>query len=163
MPTYRYRIADFTPVATATDVLTITGCANKTIQISQISIGGDATAASLYDIYLIKRVTANTGGTATNPAGVPSSSKNEPHQATITLYTGNPSGLGTGLNLDGDHIFLPAAATPVYAAPVEYNWGVRGDEKPTLNGANESFCINFGGNAVPSGASLYLSIEWQEV
>jgi hypothetical protein len=161
MPTYRYRAADFTPVATATDALVLTGIAGKTITISQMTISGVATAASFYDVYILKRTTANTGGTATNPTGTPSSSGNEAALGTISLYSANPT-LGTGANIDGDRVFLPATGTPLYAPPLIFEYGTRGDEKPTLKGSGDSFCVNFNGQAVPTGTSLYISIEWQE-
>ena len=162
MPTYRYRVADVTPVATATDVLELRGVAGKKITVSHISISGTATAASIYDVYITKRTTLNTGGASTNPTATPHSSRCEPHQAVLYLYTANPT-LGTGTALDGDKVFFPAAATPVGGGGVTYNWGNRGDDKPELNGPNDALTINFNGAAVPAGASLYITIEWQEV
>ena len=66
-PTYAYRVADFSPVAAATDVLVLTGAANKVIRVTKVGVTGSATAAALVDLYITKRTTANSGGTSTNP------------------------------------------------------------------------------------------------
>ena len=61
--TFHYVAQDVTPVATATDVVVLSGSASKVIRVTKVSIVGTATAASIYDHYVIKRTTANTGGT----------------------------------------------------------------------------------------------------
>lgn len=162
LATYFYRLADYVPVATCTDALNIRGVAGKIIYITRISVGGVATAASLYDLYLTRRTTANTGGTFTNPVGASADARDPAHSAVINLYTANPT-VGTGVALDGERLWLPAAATPT-APPgrLVYEFGTRGGKAPTLRSALDSISINFNGQAVPAGTSLYLNVEWAE-
>lgn len=160
--TFHYRVGDFTPAATATDVLSLNGKTGVTVEVTKMTISGTATAAAIYDLYLTKRIVANTLGTFTNPVPTPSDSV-DVAGAMLYLYTANPTiGLG-GAALEGDKLYLPASATPASApSRIEYTWGTRGDQGPILKSPADSVTINFNGQAVPAGTSLYLSIEWIE-
>ena len=161
--TFHYVAQDVTPVATATDVVVLSGSASKVIRVTKVSIVGTATAASIYDHYVIKRTTANTGGTSTTPTAAQADSADAAQTATLRLYTANPSALGTGVSVEANKTYLSASATPGAAAlPVVYTFGTRNDKAIVLRGTSESLAINFNGQAVPAGASLYLSIEWTE-
>ena len=161
--TFKYTAIDITPVATATDVLVLKGSASKIVRVTRACILGSATAASIYDLYLVKRSTVNTGGTSTAPTPTSSDSADAAATATLALYTANPSALGTGSTLEATKVYLPAGATPASAGAVrEYFFGTRNDKAPVLRGATESIAFNFAGQAVPAGASLYMVIEWTE-
>ena len=161
--TYRWRIADVAPAATCTDLITLSGSATKTVTITKIEVSGDATAASILDVYLTKRTTANTGGTSTNPTNISLADSNGPAQtAALTLYSANPSALGTGTPMEGRHVILPNASTPASNDIAIWAWGNRGDMAPVLRGINEFIAVNLNGNAVPTGGNLYISIEWNE-
>lgn len=160
--TYRYLASDFTPVATATDALVISGSASKVIRVVNITVGGTATAASIYDAYIVKRTTANTGGTATNPAATKADSNDSNATATLSLYSANPT-IGTGTTFDGARIYLSAGSAPANAGTIKsFTYGNKGDKAMVLRGASESIAVNFNGQAVPAGASLYISVEWTE-
>ena len=162
-PTFRYTAIDITPVATATDVLVLKGSATKIVRVTRASILGSATGASIYDLYLTKRTTANTGGTSTAPTATSSDTLDGAATATLALYTANPSALGTGTLLEGSKVYLPAGSTPAGAATVrEFEFGTRNEKAPVLRGVAQSIAFNFAGQAVPAGASLYLMIEWTE-
>lgn len=162
-PTFRYTAVDITPVATATDVLVLTGSATKTIRVTRAGILGTATTASIYDLYLTKRTTANTGGTSTAPTPAQSDSSDAAATATLTLYTANPSALGTGVILEASKIYLPAGATPAGAGTEkQFIFGNRNDKAPVLRGVAQSIAFNFAAQAVPAGASIYLIVEWTE-
>jgi hypothetical protein len=161
--TFHYVAQDITPVATATDVLVLTGSATKVIRVTKVVIVGTATAASIYDHYVVKRTAANTAGTSTNVTAAKSDSTDDAQTATLALYTANPSALGTGIAVEANKTYLSASASPGAAAlPSAYTFGVRNDKAIVLRGTSESLAINFNGQAVPAGASLYLSIEWTE-
>ena len=161
--TYHYVAADVTPVATATDVVVLSGSATKVVRVTKVTLVGTATAASIYDHYVIKRTAANTGGTSTTPTAAKSDSNDPAQSATIRLYTANPSALGTGVTVEANKTYLSASATPGAAAlPIVYTFGTRGDKPIVLRGTSESLAFNFGGAAVPSGANLYIAIEWTE-
>ena len=161
--TFRYAAQDITPVATATDVLTLSGSASKVIRVTKVSVVGTATAASIYDFYLIKRTAANTGGTSTSPTASKSDSNDAAQSGTLRLYSANPSALGAGTTAEANKTYLSASSSPGAAAlPVVYTFGVRGDKAIVLRGTSESLAFNFNGQAVPSGTQLYMQIEWTE-
>lgn len=161
--TFKYVAQDITPVATATDVLVLSGSASKVIRVTKVSLVGTATAASIYDHYVIKRTAANTGGTSTNVTAAQCDSNDAAQTAVLKLYTANPSALGTGIAVEANKTYLSASATPGAAAlPIVYTFGTRNDKAIVLRGTSESLAINFNGQAVPAGASLYLNIEWTE-
>lgn len=159
-PTYSYQSATLTPVATATDVVTLTGAATKTIRVTKVCVSGQATTAAVYDIFLIKRTTADTGGTSTTPTPAQHDSNDAVAVGTINLYTANPT-LGTGIAVRSAHVVLVDADTPAWeATPVCWTFGDNADEKVALRGVAQQFAINHGGAAVPTGASLMYTIEW---
>jgi hypothetical protein len=163
-PTYSYVINDYTPTTAATDMLTICGSATKTIRVMRVQAGGDATAASIYDVYLYKRTAANTGGTATNPTPTKRDSNDAAASATLTLYSANPSALGTGTMFRGGHALLAAATTPAVAPLwVDWTFGNIGERQIVLRGAAECLAVSNNGNSVPSGTSIYITIDWEEV
>ena len=159
-PTYSYQSAALTPVATATDVVTLTGSASKTIRVTKVCVSGVATTAAVYDVFLIKRTTADTGGTSTTPTPAQHDSNDSAASGTINLYTANPT-LGTGVAVGGAHLVLTDADTPVqHNTPTCWNFGDNADEKIALRGVAQQLAINHGGAAVPTGASMLYTVEW---
>jgi hypothetical protein len=160
-PTYRYVAADYTPPTTSTDALVLAGASGKVIRVVKISVGGTATAASIYDLYLYKRTAANTGGTATNPNGISADSADPAASGVLSLYSVAPT-VGTGSLFEGARVYLSAGSAPANAGALkEYVWGNHNDKAPTIR-SGEYFAIGFNGQTVPAGASLYISIEWTE-
>ncbi len=158
--TFRYTAIDITPVATATDVLVLKGSASKVIRLTKVTVMGSATASAIYDAYLVKRTAANTGGTSTNPSATTADSSDPAQSGTVVLYSANPSALGTGTTMEAAKIYLGTAA--ITSPQVNFIWGNRNDKAPMLRGTSESLAINFNGAAVPTGASMYLTLEWTE-
>jgi hypothetical protein len=159
--TYAFQGTDLTPYATAQDYIVLTGSATKTLKLAQVCFGGDATAASIYDIYLYKRTTPDTGGTATSQTLTQYDSNDPAPTGVVSLYTVAPTA-GTGTLIRGGHMVLLNATTPAAQSTLTcWQFGV-GEEKPTLRGVNQQIAINHGGAAVPGGASSYYLIEWTE-
>jgi len=163
IPTYSYTVNDYTPTTSATAMLSICGSSTKTVRVRRVLVGGDATANAIYDVYLFKRTTLNTGGTATSPTATLHDSKNPTASATLYLYTANPSGLGTGTMFRGGHLLLPNATTPT-TTPLWWDWqfGTVNEQSLVLRGAAECLEISNNGNTVPGGTSIYLTISWTE-
>ena len=67
LPTYKAVLFDVVPYATASDILNISIPTTSTIAlvISRVYVSYDATAASTASVYIIRRSTANTGGSTT--------------------------------------------------------------------------------------------------
>jgi hypothetical protein len=161
-PTYRCSIVDFTPATTATDFVTLVGAAGKTITVTNVAVNGDATAAATVDLYLLKRTTLDTAGSATQPSIAKMDSSDVAPSGVVNQYSANPT-LGTGVLILGTHMSLPPSTTPgLPLVGVDVTFGTRPAKALKLIGANESLAINWNGNAVPAGTSLYINIEWTE-
>lgn len=156
-------ISGLTPAASATDILTITGKSGRMVTINQIQISGIATAATAIPISIVKRSTANTGGTSSPVAAVPvDSGTNTQAFASVAAYTANPSGLGTAVgSVNAARMILSTPSASVGTAPVVVNFERLYMRAPTLRDSTESLCINYGG-ATASGNSIDISISWTE-
>lgn len=162
-PTYHVTVSDVIPAATATDVLTLCGSATKTIRINRIQITADATATSVIDLYVYKRSAVNTGGTSTTPTIAQHDSHDPAPSAVARLYSANPSALGAGVLLVGDHYALPAAASTGYpGVPWIEDFGNRNDKTVVLYGTAECLAISLNGQTIPAGMGLYAAFEWTE-
>lgn len=159
--TYRYFSSDNTPAATPTDVFTITGSASKTIRIKKIVLGGKAGTAGHFVWLLIRRSTANTGGTSTAPAGLKHDTNDPTAAATLALYTVNASPLGTTVGtVRGGRLFHNLAT----AQPDRLVWdfSTNQDKALILRGATDILAINGAGGTLPASATLDIEIEWEE-
>ncbi len=164
IPTYSVVAFDLIPVATATDIFQLVGSATKTIKITRIKMSADSTGAAEVDFYGYKRTTANTGGTITHPTPTKYDSLNSAPTAVVNQYSANPTTLGTGTLFAATQFVCPSALTgsgiPIF--PIDTSFGIRNNQALILRGVNESISISLGGNAIPDGLTIYLTIEWTE-
>lgn len=162
MPTYVAATATFTPPASATDIVTITGSATKTIRILRIEFSARQTTAGQVLVYLVKRSTANTGGTAVAATIVPVDRQNAAATATVNAYTANPT---TG-NLVGNvavcDVLIPAPATAVDRnRAVLFDANLAG-QPIVLKGATDCLSINLNGATVTGIGSATATITFAE-
>ncbi len=158
--TYTATITALATAALATDVFTVTGSATKLVKIRRFVISGSQTTAGSVRFVTLKRSTANTVGTSTNPTAVPHDSNNAAATATINAYTANPTtGALVGNLVTKNVIVETAAATTDFQG-----WDYSQDEavQPViLRGIAQVFAINLGGVTV-AGSSLNISVVWTE-
>jgi hypothetical protein len=152
----------FTAPATATDILTITGSASKAVRIAKIMVSCTQTTAGLGTFYLLKRSTANTGGTSTILTAVPHDSQNNAATAVIRAYTVNPTALGT---LVGNMaIFKKEFPAPAFANsdvnPLVLVFGGN-SQGITLRGTGEILCLNLN-SITQTGNIIAITITWTE-
>ena len=166
-PTYSTSIFNLVSAATATDIFTLTGSATKTIKIKRIRISGTRGTHTWTDILLIKRSTANTGGTSTTPAIVSHDSLDAAATAVARAYTANPSALGTLVgNVRAGNLSMPLIA-PSNAQSngpghvLEWVFGDNGSKPLILRGTTQVAAINLNGATV-AGSAFNISIEWTE-
>lgn len=159
--TYKYSSLGNTPAATPTDLFTIAGAAGKTIRVTKIVLGGVAGTAGQLNPLIIRRSAADTGGTSTNPAALPRDTNNAAATATLTLYTVNPTGLGTTVGtLDSCRLYLN---TNVLQPDVcAFTYGVNDDQLLVLRSATDVLAINFAGATVPATGAVDIDVEWTE-
>lgn len=165
--TYSAGVADLSPAATATDIVTISGAAGKVIKIYRIHITATATTGSIFDLNLIRRSTLNTGGTSTTVTPVVFDTLNAASSAVIQRYTANPTTLGTSLGVISQSMLYCSPTTNAannFVQPggtVELLFGQDGMQPLTLRNVNELIAINLDGQTI-TGANIEVDIQWTE-
>ena len=163
--TYSAAITGLTIAAAATDVFTITGSATKTIRVTKFVISGTQTTASNEDILILKRSTANTLGTSTNPTRVPHDSNNAAATATINAYTANPT-LGTLVGVLRSNKFVVGAISSggSFSATLNilpYDFGNSPSQAIVIRGTSQVLALNLNAQTLVA-SSLDIYIEWTE-
>lgn len=159
--TYGAVADDLASAATATDIFTITGSGTKTIKIARLIVSCSATNNINIDLAIVKRSTANTGGTSTTPTAVPFDSANAAATATVRAYTANPT-LGTTVGtVLSQQLFVSGGTTqPIANAIFDFTSTV--SQPIVLRGTGEVLALNLQGVTV-TGPQFQVSIEWVEV
>lgn len=162
--TFSAGVVGLVPAASATDIFTISGSSipGRKVKVLRIEVSGIATAAAAIPFSIVKRSTANTGGTATNPAAVAHEAiTGLSASATVTAYTANPTtGTLVGVVQAKRGTLLTAAAgTP--ASPTPFDFTTPNSKFPTLNGPTEVLALNFNGTTA-AGNSLDIFVTWSE-
>ncbi len=162
--TYRAVGTGYAAYATPTDMLVIRGSASKTVIVTALSMQIQSTAAALQTIYFVKRSTANTGGTATQPTPIPLDSANAAATAVVDLYTAAPT---TG-TLVGNILIVLASSSGLTAggAAVSPNTAstiVDLRQPIVLRGIEESLGFNYNGAALTTGFVATWYAEWIEI
>ncbi len=150
--------APFTPGATPQDVFTIMGSASKTIRVVRMGLSGIQTTAGLNAWSIVKRSTANSGGTSALLTAVPTDDSYPAATATVRQYTANPTaGVLIGSVWSGRIMSPILASTPgdieklvCFSPPI------------VLSGITDVLAWNFGGVALPTGLSVQARAEWDE-
>lgn len=159
--TYATGITGLVVPAAATDVFTIFGSSTKTIVVVHFEVTGAVSSKAMADVQLIKRSTANTGGTATNPAAVPMDSTNAAGTATISAYTANPT-LGTSVGIIHANKLLLGVSGTDQPQSIAFNFDRDGKTQGVyLRGTGEGLCLNLNGGTF-SSPSLSIDVAWYE-
>ena len=159
--TYGAAVTALNAANTATDIFTIGGSATKTIKIKHISMDGTATTGAVANILLIKRSSANTGGTSTVATNVPYDSSDAAATATIRSYTANPTAVGTAVGtIHSEKMFISTATAVPDELKFDYT-GIQAMKEITLRGATEFLCINLNGVTF-AGNSFNIDVTWTE-
>jgi hypothetical protein len=160
--TYHYFSSGNTPAATPTDVFTIAGSSNKTIRVKKIVLGGMATTAGQFVWNLVRRSAGNSGGTNSSPSGIRHDVSNDAAQtAVLTLYTANPTSLGTTIGtIRGGRLFHNV--TTAQNDRLVFDFCTNQDKALVLRGTADILAINGAGGTLPSGTALDIEIEWEE-
>lgn len=165
--TYSAAVTGLTVAASPTDVFTITGSASATIRVLRVEISAWQTTVANRAVRLIKRSTANSGGTSTNLTEVPHDSNDAAASATVLSYTANPT-LGTEIGIVRSIILPVPNQAPTNAQSQTgisvWEWdltGLSGGKGIVLRGISQVLAVNL--NAVASaGSSFNIDITWTE-
>lgn len=169
--TYSAAKVGLVPASSATDIFTVTGSATKTVRITRIALTATTTSATpaALDVLLLKRSTANTGGTSTgSPTAVPHDSDNAAVSATVLAYTANPTvGTLVGTALRNAKFFqtLGTSTATDFPAKDQIVWEFgrhAGAQAIVLRGTSEVLAINLNGVTATATASFDIDVEWTE-
>lgn len=158
---YSAAIVGLASAVLATDVFTITGSASKTIRITKLEITLTTTAGTgvNLNISVIKRSTANTGGTSTILTDVPHDSTDAAGTATVRAYTVNPTVLGTTVGAIRGVKYAVGANNTIDL--ITWDFGNRPAKAIVLRGTTETLAINFNATTVVGGSAA-IHVEWTE-
>jgi len=159
--TYSAAASGIVPVASATDIFTITGSSTKTVKITRISLTMSTTPGGglLDNLVLLKRSTANSAGTSTTMTNVPHDSTFAAGTAVVRAYTANPT-TGTLVgNIRAERAALENAGLIV--SRLIWDFGNRGNKTLVLRGVNEVLAINLSATTI-TGGKFSADVEWVE-
>ncbi len=145
----------------ATDVLTVTGSATKTVRITKIYVSLTATTAISVPVSLIRRSSANTGGTSAALAATPRDTNNAAATAAVALYTANPTALGTQVGTVLETGKIPAPVTGGAVQVTVFEFGTGSNQAIVLRGTAQVLSLNVGGTTV-AGGSIAVAVQWTE-
>ncbi|MBV8656613.1 MAG: hypothetical protein JO142_02200 [Burkholderiales bacterium] len=148
-----------TPAAAATDFVTLSGSASKTVRVKRVAVSGLATTAGTMDVSLVKRTAANTAGTSSAPTIGQHDSTDAAATAAVAQYSVNPTGVGTGVAIKNQKLNFGLAGA---SGTIVWDFSTRNDKAVVLRGASQFLAINLNGQAVPAGGSISYEIEWEE-
>lgn len=156
---YSASILSLVPAAAATDIFTITGSATKTVRVTEVNLQCTETTAGAVAVQLVKRSTADTGGTSSAPTRVPHDSTSPAATATVLAYTANPTtGTLVGpVRATRENWLAPASVANAPRMPFTLYNGV----PVVLRGVNEVLAVNLNGVTV-TGGNCALWTAWTE-
>ncbi len=149
-----------------TDTMWITGSATKTIRVLRIGFSGTRTFNGLTEIQLLKRSTANTGGTSIAVTATPGTynSSNPAFTAGLFSTAGTNPTLGALVGIIRSTKINMTAAAPTGAKQPEYIWNFRTNysQAPVLRGTGELIAISLNKVVITGGETGHAFIEWTE-
>lgn len=155
--------APFTPGATPQDVFGIRGSASKKITVFRAGITTNQTTAGNNAWALVRRSTANSGGTFAAVAAVPTESTFDAATAAVVQYTANPTAGTLVGRIWSGRAASPGAGTAILGdANIVIPFSERGFGSIVLDGTAESLLFNFNGAALPAGLSVVAWVQWME-
>lgn len=162
--TYCASWAAFAPVATPTNILSLTGSATKTIRLLRIGISATKTTAGIIDVQVNKYSSALTGGTPVAPTGVVSFDSTSPAAtATPRTWTANSTGGGALVGaIKNTKITVPVAAVAGAAQNTYvFEFANNFSQDIYIRGTAEVVALTLLGVTL-TGGSVALWVEWTE-
>jgi hypothetical protein len=162
-PTYSIGVQNFAIASGATDVFILNGSATKTIRITHIEFSMTTTTAVVIPVSLVKRSTANTGGTTGSAVVGVHDSNDAASTATNLFYATNAATLGTIVGtLYRARKYFSEVATPTSEAQTcDWSFGQNGDKPIVLRGTAQGLAINLNGTAF-AGGTMTITCTWTE-
>lgn len=165
-------VGEFTPAATPTDMVMITGSPTKTIRVVSMYFTASNTLGGVSEtLFLNKRVMPNFGGTFVAATAVPFDSLDAAATAQVGHYTANPTTLGQIMGtINSVRVAVPPVVPTTFGANVKdagvelLPWFPASilDKMVTLRGVSECMVVNFNSAALFTGEVHAYRIVWTE-
>jgi hypothetical protein len=150
--------ATVTSAASATDIAVMPGNATNTALLTRVKVSCTQTTAGIITLNLIKRTTADSGGTSSGMTAVADDSNTSAAVSAPLTYTANPTINNTTGNVDT--VRFGCMATGTTSANDIYI--LNRTQKPlVLRGTAQQIAVNLGGTTV-TGGSFTITFEWIE-
>lgn len=165
--TYGATSVGLVPAASATDVFCLTGSATKVIRVQRLRLSGSAGTLVNVPITVLKRASANTGGTLATTTALPAAyaldSTNVAATATLSAWTANPTLVDSAPGiLAAATLGLSTTGTTLSGTGVLFDWESRNFmQAVTLRGIAQQMCVNFNAVSVSSGV-VNINVAWTE-
>ena len=154
--------ASFTAGNNATDIFTIAGSATKTVKVRKITVSATQTTASIVNLILLRRSTANSNNATTAVTAVTHDTTNAAATASVVFRTGNPGSAGTLVgNIRYDKILIGTATATTLPDRITWDFTNTVDQALVLRGTAQNLNINLNGVTI-TGNNFDISIEWTE-
>lgn len=157
----RYRASSKFAASSTTDNWRISGNASNTVIVTKLTVTCTQTTAGQVAVQLIKRSTAESGGTAATVTAIPLDSNKAAASSVVNSYTSTGPTVGTAVgDIDDAQFGCMASGT---ASPNDIYIPAISPGAPlaVLRGTAEGLALNFGGAI--TGGNLTVSVEWEEV
>jgi hypothetical protein len=157
----RYRASSKFAASSTTDNWRISGNASNTVIVTKLTATCTETTAGQVSVQLIKRSTAESGGTAASVTAVPVDSNKAAASSAVNSYTGTGPTVGTPVgDIDDAQFGCMASGT---ASPNDIYIPATSPGAPiaVLRGTAEGIALNFGGAL--TGGNITVFVEWEEV
>jgi hypothetical protein len=160
--TYSVATVAYAPYTSAADIAMLCGSSSATVRATRVALSGRSTSASQIDVSLIKRSTADTGGSQSSLTAVPHDSIDAAATASAVTFGAAPTAGTTVGTIRAQQANLSAAGSGGATTPFEWDFGVVIDKSIVLRGTGQCLALNLGGGAVPAGTVLNIFMEWTE-
>ena len=151
-----------TPAATTGDVSELLGSASKTLYIKRVLVNLAVSSNGTFPpkVYLVKRSSADSGGTFASVTVVPLDSNNSTY-GTCKSFTANPT-TGTAVGTIATSILGTAYLSVNGTTQSTVLYESAPDKPPlVLRGTSEGLCVNFNGVKPDSGTpTVSVTYEW---
>jgi hypothetical protein len=161
--TYSAAVSQLAIASGATDYFCVSGSASHTIILKRIRYSGIGSSTTQIPLILVKRSSADTGGTSSTLTDVAHDTTNAAATAVVKAYTENPT-LGALVgNIRAISYTVVASNSNNLSIDIrELTFGLEEDQGIVLRGTAEQTCLNFNETAV-SGVKMDISAEWREI
>ena len=158
LSTYLVSLTGGGPVASLTDICSLQGAALKTVKVRTILVGGWTTTGRSQIVNIVRRSSANSGGTTF--AAKPVDTTDQPAAAVGLAYFGAITTPGT-LVAQIDAMTFGMVAAGALQDRAIFNYQQFTQKGPVLNNAAEWLCVNMAGQTTVAD-HLDVSIWWTE-